>query len=84
MDDENIQYNVTARKIDASMHILEQIVQEDPTIKPKTILQRFGERLGEENEEFLYEGLTEKNIKRSIKKYFDNAVAKAKNKLREK
>lgn len=83
MDPENIRFNVTARKIDASMHLLEQIVEDDPSIKPKTILQRFAERLGEQNEEFLYDGLNEKNIKRSIKKYFDNAVAKAKNKVRE-
>lgn len=58
MDEENIQYNVTARKIDGAMNILEDVIQQDQTTKPKIILQRFAEKLGEENEDFLYDGLS--------------------------
>lgn len=38
LDEENIQYNVIMRKIDESMPILEQIIRQDPQIKPKVTI----------------------------------------------
>lgn len=43
----------------------------------------FAKSIGETDENFLYEDLQTKNIRRSIKKYFDNAVAKVKGRLRQ-
>lgn len=46
------------------------------------ILQVFARKIDEHDQNFLYDGLETKSIRRSIKKYFDNAVAKVKNKLK--
>jgi hypothetical protein len=43
----------------------------------------FAQQTGEADENFLYEDLHTKNIRRSIKKYFDNAVAKVKGRVRQ-
>lgn len=38
LDDENIQYNLIVRKLDSSIHFIEDIVREDQTLKPKVFV----------------------------------------------
>lgn len=40
-----------------------------------------GDKLGEENHRFIYEGLTSKNYHKAAKKYFDNLIYKVKMQL---
>lgn len=89
MDIEDLRYHEITKKIDDSMDVIEKIVVKlsdihggDSGIRPKMVLDMLATDIGEENGDFIYDGLDRRNNRRAIKKYFDNAVGKIRNKVK--
>ncbi len=89
MDWEDLRYHEITKKIDDSMEIIEKIVIKlnevhggDAGIRPKMVLDMLAVEIKEENGDFIYDGLDRRNNRRAIKKYFDNAVGKIRNKVK--